>query len=212
MQLIDDRTLGKGIRHLTKIDNSFAAVISQYGQPPLWLRPPGFPTLLLIILEQQVSLRSARAAYDRLEEKLGRITTGRFLKLSDRELKGIGFSRQKIEYCRELARHIENKTLDLEKLDQLETGEVIASLTIVKGIGLWTANIYLIMALRRSDIWPPGDLALRKAFAGLKNLSELPDDAMLTDIAEKWRPWRAVAARILWHYYLSGQQPNGRGE
>jgi len=188
---------------LAGVEASFAEVISRYGIPPLWLRPPGFATLILIILEQQVSLQSARAAFDRLEARLGRITTAEFLKLDDLELKKLGFSRQKTGYCRDLARRIQDETLDLNQLHHMDTQDVIGSLTSVRGIGEWTASIYLIMALRRSDIWPKGDLALRKAFAQLKGRTEIPDDTSMEAEAEKWQPWRAVAARILWHYYLS---------
>ncbi len=203
MSVINKYTLQKGVRYLAGVEASFAQVIDRYGIPPLWLRPPGFGTLILIILEQQVSLNSARAAFNRLEARLGQITTEEFLKLDDHELKTIGFSRQKTGYCRNLAQRIQNATLDLNKLHCMNTQDVIGTLTSLRGIGEWTARIYLIMALGRSDIWPTGDLALRKAFAQLKELPEIPDDASMEAEAEKWQPWRAVAARILWHYYLS---------
>jgi DNA-3-methyladenine glycosylase II len=209
MRLINERTLQEGVDYLTGIEHSFARVISTYGIPPLWLRPPGFATLILIILEQQVSLQSARKAYERLQEKLGQITIDGFLGLTDKELKVIGFSRQKTGYCRELAMFIRDKTLDLDKLEHFDTGEVIRALTAIRGIGQWTSRIYLIMALRRADIWPSGDLALRKSFADLNQLPELLDDSSMETAAEKWKPWRAVAARILWHYYLSQNNDPG---
>lgn len=203
MHIIDHRTLDEGVRYLTGIEPSFAAVISKFGMPPLWRRPPGFATLILIILEQQVSLQSARAAFDRLQAKMGKITIDGFLRLNDSELKAVGFSRQKAGYCRELALRIRDNTLDLEHLEYLDTADVIASLSRIKGIGQWTARSYLIMALGRPDIWPCGDLALRKAYSALNRLPEVVHDTLMTTVAEKWKPWRAVAARILWHYYLS---------
>jgi DNA-3-methyladenine glycosylase II len=203
MYIINNQTLHDGVQYLTGIDASFSNVINTYGIPPLWLRTPGFATLLLIILEQQVSLQSARAAFERLESRLGIITPQGFLGIDDLELRTIGFSRQKTGYCRELAGRIVDKTLELERLPTMDTEDVIEYLTIIKGIGQWTARIYLIMALRRSDIWPSGDLALRKAYARLKHLPVIPDDRFMEAEAEQWKPWRAVAARILWHYYLS---------
>ena len=206
-KLIDDVTLREGVDFLATVDVSLAGVIRRYGIPPLWKRPAGFATLVLIILEQQVSLRSARAAFDRLTARIGRITADKFLNLNDRELKAIGFSRQKTGYCREIARSIENGTLDLEQLHDMDTRSVLEFLTGLRGVGQWTARIYLLMALDRPDIWPAGDLALRKSFAQLNRLPEIPDDAAMSGIAQKWRPWRAVAARILWHYYLSTRTP-----
>ncbi len=203
MAIINNRTLHDGVQYLVGTDTSFSNVIETYGIPPLWLRTPGFATLILIILEQQVSLQSARAAFERLKSRLGKITPQGFLDLDDQELKTIGFSRQKTGYCRDLAGRILDNTLDLSRLHTKDTEGVIESLTVIKGIGQWTARIYLIMALRRSDIWPSGDLALRKAYARLNELSEIPDDRFMDAAAEKWKPWRAVAARILWHYYLS---------
>jgi DNA-3-methyladenine glycosylase II len=203
MQLIDDQTLHDGVRHLTELEPSFSEVIRMHGVPPIWLRPQGFATLVLIILEQQVSLQSARAAYDKLAAKLGTVTAAGLLGLTDRQLKKIGFSRQKTGYCRELASRVIDKSLDLEGLERLDTPEVIDTLTSVRGIGQWTARIYSIMALARPDVWPSGDLALRKSFALLNGLAEIPDDRSMEAESEKWRPWQSVAARILWHYYLS---------
>ena len=203
MKLINDQTLRDGIRYLSEIEPSFSDVIGMHGVPPIWLRPQGFATLVLIILEQQVSLKSARAAFDKLAAKLGTVTAAGLLDLTDRQLKIIGFSRQKTGYCRELASRVIDKSLDLEELQQLETQEVINTLTSIRGIGQWTARIYSIMALARPDVWPSGDLALRKSFAALKGLAELPDDRSMEAESEKWRPWQSVAARILWHYYLS---------
>ena len=169
----------------------------------MWEREEGFPTLLLIILEQQVSLASARAAYNRLLAAASPLTPERFLRLEDAELKSIGFSRQKTAYGRHLAQAILRGELDLAGLHALDDDSVKEHLTKVKGIGHWTADIYLLMVLRRPDSWPKGDLALATAIRKAKGLKQKPTFEDVERIGERWRPWRAVAARILWHYYLS---------
>ena len=177
--------------------------MSLYGPPPLWKREEGFHTLIHIILEQQVSLASAKAAYERLVEALRVLTPENFLNLDDEELKTIGFSRQKTRYGRNLAEAVIQGALDPESLGMLEDAEVRSRLMSLKGIGAWTADIYLLMALGRPDIWPTGDLALAVAVQQLKQMSHRPTTQALADLSEDWRPWRAVAARILWHFYLS---------
>ena len=197
------RTLLNGAKELAQKDQGLARIVSQYGPPPLWNRSQGFPTLLHIILEQQVSLASAKAAYKRLCEKLTTITPRNFLKLSDSELKKIGFSRQKTRYGRELAHALTNGSLDLSSLNKLPDQDVRNQLVQIKGIGPWTADIYLVVALGRSDIWPDGDLALAAAIEQLYGLSQRPSSKQMRRMSQKWRPWRSVAARLLWHFYLS---------
>jgi DNA-3-methyladenine glycosylase II len=193
----------QGVAYLSAIDSHLAKIAADLGPPPLWAREPGFPTLVYIILEQQVSLASARAAYTRLQETLGVITPGAFLQLGDEALKKIGFSRQKTSYCRGLAHSILQGELDLVGLSELNDASARSALMKVKGIGPWTADIYLLMALLRPDIWPVGDLALAAAIQKVKGLPALPDAKDLEHIAAPWRPWRAVAARLLWSYYLA---------
>jgi DNA-3-methyladenine glycosylase II len=161
--------------------------------------------LLRTILEQQVSLASARAAYDKLLAIAAPLTPARFLELDDLELRAVGFSRQKARYGRELAAAIASGELDLDRLHELDDEAVAAALTRVKGIGRWTADIYLLLALRRPDIWPSGDLALALAVQQAIGLAATPAPPEMERIAEAWRPWRAVAARLLWHYYLSNR-------
>ncbi len=196
-------TLLTGVQQLSAADCDLARVVNEYGPPPMWGRSPGFATLLRIILEQQVSLASADAAYRRLRTCIGRVTPRAFLELDDRALRKAGFSRQKTLYGRELARAFRDGQLKTFDLKRMSDSEITASLTQIKGIGEWTVNIYLLMGLRRPDVWPPGDLALAKAARDLKRLNDIPDDEQLASMSEAWRPWRAVAARILWHYYLS---------
>lgn len=207
---LSQETLAQGVAFLSRVDQDFARIAVQLGHPPLWARQPGFPTLVHIILEQQVSLASARAAFIKLQARtlaatLGTpgVTPATFLTLADDELKQIGFSRQKAGYCRELARSLLSNEIDLDALDGLDDPAARLALMKIKGIGPWTADIYLLMALLRPDIWPAGDLAIAAALQELKGLPSRPDPAELDRIALPWRPWRAVAARLLWHYYLS---------
>jgi DNA-3-methyladenine glycosylase II len=185
--------LRKGVLELAKRDEDFAKIVSTYGPPPLWEREQGFHTLIHIILEQQVSLASAKAAYNRLEEAVSPLEPKNFLGLTDEELNQIGFSRQKTRYGRELANAILDGSLDLSSLGKLED---------VKGIGPWTADIYLLMALGRPDIWPRGDLALEVAIQRVKGWLRRPTPEEMRKMSDEWQPWRAVAARLLWHFYL----------
>jgi DNA-3-methyladenine glycosylase II len=204
---LTDATLPVALADLTARDPRLARIVADYGPPPLWAREPGFPTLVHIILEQQVSLASARAAFDRLLSIASPLTPERFLELDDATLKAAGFSRQKTRYSRALAAAILSGELDLNALDGLDDHAVYAELTQVVGIGRWTADIYLLMALCRPDAWPAGDLALAIAARHALGLAATPGTAELAAIGEAWRPWRAVAARVLWHFYLSGGIP-----
>jgi len=155
-----------------------------------------------MILEQQVSLASARACFDKLRLKLGRLTPRTFLTLSNAQLRRIGFSRQKTAYCRGLAEALAERDLNLGGLARCCDDEVMAELTRLKGVGTWTAEVYLLMALRRPDIWPAGDLALAVAVQDVKGLRKRPDPDRLRALARPWQPWRSVAARMLWQNYL----------
>ncbi len=150
-----------------------------------------------------MSLASARVAYDRLCAVVDPLTPQGLLTLDDATLKAIGFSRQKIVYARHLAQTLITGTLDLDELATQDDATVRARLVALKGIGPWSAEIYLLMALRRADAWPVGDLALQVAAQAVKSLTARPDPVALTELAEGWRPWRAVAARLLWHHYLN---------
>lgn len=193
-----------GLAYLAGIDIELGWILENMGPPPMWQREPGFPTLVYIILEQQVSLASAKAAYDRLKEAASPLTPEKFLTFDDQQLKTIGFSRQKTGYCRLLAQAILDGRLDLVSLETMSDEGVRSKLLEMKGIGPWTVDIYLLMALRRPDIWPRGDLALVNAVRHAKKLQAAPSPDEWEAISEPWRPWRAVAARMFWHYYLSG--------
>lgn len=201
---LNEELLARGVLVLAGRDPDLAAVVDKWGVPPLWPREPGFPTLVYLILEQQVSLASAKAAYQRLLDKLNSaLVPERFLSLDARQLKRIGFSRQKAGYCRLLADSIHRRHIDLAAIAAMDDQSARAALTRIKGIGPWTADVYLLMALKRPDVWPVGDLALQKAARRVKRLRKHPSPARLEKIGEAWRPWRAVAARLLWHDYLS---------
>jgi DNA-3-methyladenine glycosylase II len=175
----------------------------------MWERPPGFATLVHIILEQQVSLASARAAFDRLQAATDPLTPARFLAFSDADLLAIGFSRQKARYGRALATAVQAGDLDLDRLADLPDGEVERALEAIPGIGRWTSTIYLLMVLRRPDVWPVADIALATAVADLRGLDRRPTPDVLATIGEAWRPWRSVAARLLWHDYLARRGRSG---
>ena len=182
-------------------DEHLAAIYKKYGAPPLWDRPPGFATLLQIILEQQVSLASAKACYDKLELCLGNVSPEDLLTLTDAELKTIGFSRQKTAYARHLSESIIEKHIDLDELHNLPDAEVKTELIKLKGIGEWTSDIYLLMALLRPDVMPKGDIALHTAWHKISG-EPRPDSQNFVDMAVKWSPNRSTAARLLWHFYL----------
>lgn len=200
---LDEAGLAAGVAALSDRDLHLAQIVQAYGPPPLWPRAPGFPTLVRIILEQQVSLASAQAAFDRLVTLASPLTPERFMALDDASLKNAGFSRQKMAYGRGLAQALLDGSLDLTALETMSDESVHEALIRVKGIGRWTVDVYLLMALRRPDAWPSGDLALATAVQRVKGMAVRPLPAELDHLGESWRPWRAVAARLFWHHYLS---------
>lgn len=203
---LNKRTLAQAVGSLAALDSDLAQIVASHGLPPLWERQQGFQTLIHIILEQQVSLSSARAAFDRLLAVAAPLTPERFLLLNDAELKAVGFSRQKTSYGRCLALAIVRQDLDVSALSSMDDDSVRSELMKVKGIGRWTSDIYLLMALLRPDVWPRGDLALAVAVKQLKRLRQRPTEEELSIISSEWQPWRSVAARLLWHYYLNGSR------
>ena len=196
-------SLKKGAVFLAARDNDLARLLAADGVPPLWERKPCFSTLIHIILEQQVSLASAKAMYRRLADNLEPFTPDRFLKAGSSYLRSLGVTRQKAAYCINIAEAILEDRLDLRAVSRMDDLAVVDTLTRIKGIGPWTANIYLLMALRRPDVWPSGDIALTNTVQKVKKLNEYPSPSTLSRVAETWRPFRSVAARMLWHHYLS---------
>ena len=184
-------------------DSSLASALERFGEPAFWHRPPGFATLVLFILEQQVSLASGAAAFNRLGNRIGEVTPERVLRPTDEELRADGFSRQKARYLRELARAVLDERIDLAGLESKTDDEVRRELIGLIGIGPWTADVYLLSCLRRPDVWPVLDRALQVATGEVLGLEAAPDPAALSEIGERWRPHRSTAARIMWHAYLS---------
>ena len=191
---------------LASRDKHLKSILRQYGYPPLWVRPNTFETLVLTILEQQVSLASAYSAYKKLKEKI-KITPKNLLELSDKELRNCYLSRQKIVYTRELANAINGKKISLKKFETLPDDVVRNELKALKGIGDWTVDIYLLHALRRTDIFPIGDLALVNS---LKMVTQLPLQTKqdLIDYSTRWRPYRSIATMLFWHYYIKKKNIN----
>jgi DNA-3-methyladenine glycosylase II len=201
-QTLTQKTLALAARELAARDQMLGEIHAAYGQPPLWRRPTGFPTLVHIILEQQVSLKSAKSMLARLEAAIQPFTPPTFLQMGDARLRSLGLTRQKSAYLLHLAESIISGELNLSRLSRLSDDQARTALTRIKGIGSWSADVYLLMAMRRADIWPAGDLALAVALQDLNGLKGRPSPQELEEIAERWRPHRAVAARMLWQYYL----------
>jgi DNA-3-methyladenine glycosylase II len=185
-------------------DADLKAILAAYGYPPMWTRPNTFESLIHIILEQQVSLASALAALNKLREKIGKVTPERLLSLTDEELKACYFSRQKTVYARGLAQAIQENKFSLKALARLPNEDVRAKIVALKGLGNWSADIYLMFVLRRADIFPIGDLAAVNALRQAKRLSKQASSVdKVLKIAHAWQPYRTIATMILWHYYLS---------
>ena len=201
---LNDERLAESARAVALLDKDMARLLEINGTPPLWSREPGFETLLRIILEQQVSLASADAMYRRLIAAIVPVTPETIIKAGVLHLRSFGVTRQKAMYFVNVADAILSGCLDLAALANDNDERAIEKLTSVKGIGPWTAKIYLLMVLRRPDVWPVGDVALATAVKNLRDMKKRPTQPELSEIAKVWRPNRATAARVLWHYYLNG--------
>ena len=168
----------------------------------MWTRPASFQSLILFILEQQVSLASAYAAFKKLKERIGYVTPTKILSLSDEELRSCYFSRQKIIYARELAKAVQSKQLRLNKFSNAHEDEIRFELKKIKGIGDWTVDVYLMHSLQRTDLFPLGDIALVNSLKEIKQLHPHITREDMLSIAEPWKPYRTIAAMILWHAYI----------
>jgi DNA-3-methyladenine glycosylase II len=202
-RVLTAQALAEAASILAARDQDLASILAKHGPPPMWGRSPGFVTLVRIILEQQVSLVSARSMFKRLAANIKPFTPERFIELGDAHLRSLGVTRQKSAYFLSLAHA--TAAGELAALSRLTDDQAHAALTHIKGIGPWTADIYLLMVLKRPDIWPNGDIALATAAMKLKQLNARPSFPQLAQTAESWRPFRSVAARMLWQYYLAGR-------
>jgi DNA-3-methyladenine glycosylase II len=207
---LDEKRLATAARQLATRDKDLAMILSTCGSPPMWARKPGFSTLIQIILEQQVSLASAASIFARLRKNVVPFRPVRIIELGEVHLKSLGLTRQKAAYCLHLAQSLVDKRLSFSRLAKMSDDEAKAALIELKGIGSWSADIYLLMALQRPDIWPSSDLALAIAVTNLKQLKSRPGPTELLNLAEAWRPYRSVAARMLWQYYLASRNDNGK--
>jgi len=195
--------LRRAAAELARRDPDLRRILQRLGPPPLWARPPGFRTLIRIVLEQQVSLASARATFERLLRRVRPFTPARFAAIGEGRVRSFGVTRQKAGYCLHLAAAILDGRLDLRAVSRMDDATAASALTGLKGIGPWTADIYLLMALRRPDVWPTGDIALARSAREIKRLRRRPSAARLARLALDWRPYRSVAARMLWQHYLA---------
>jgi len=187
---------------LSKKDRDLRKIIRLHGYPPMWVRPATFQTLILIILEQQVSLASAYAAFKKLKQKIGYITAAKIVTMTDAELKACYFSRQKIVYARELAKAVQSRQIQLKKISLGTDEEIRTELKKIKGIGDWSVDVYLMHALQRTDLFPLGDIALVNSLKETKQLHPHITKEEMIVIAEPWRPYRTIASMILWHAYI----------
>ena len=203
IRLVDEAVLGRSVRALCRIEPRFSKVLERHGPPPLWPREPGFATLALLMLEQQVSLAQARAMFERIAKAADGVTPAGVAALGEAGLRALGVTRQKSAYLAALAARLKEGALVLEDLAALPDDAALAALDALHGVGPWTAHCYLLFALRRPDVFPAADLALMEAVRQLWNLRARPDPAALSRRAGAWSPYRAVAARLLWHHYLS---------
>jgi DNA-3-methyladenine glycosylase II len=204
---LDEARLHAAVGVLASADPDLARIVERHGMPPLWPRDPGFQTIVRIILEQQVTLHSGRAAYDRLERAAGAVEPGPIVVLGEEGARRAGLTRQKARYVVGVANSVTAGAFDVDGVGRLDDDAARNVLLAIPGIGPWTIDVYLLMALRRPDAWPTADIALAASAQFVKRLPQRPTFAELDRLAESWRPWRSVAARLLWHSYLSGDRP-----
>lgn len=195
------QSIADALDMLAERDPDIARTLAEVGYPEPRVRTPGFATLLDIIVGQQVSTQSAAAIRGRLHAAADPMTPDSFLSLDDAALRGIGFSRRKIEYGRLLAQDIADGRFDPDGLPALDDDAVLEQIVARKGLGRWSAEIYMLFAMGRADVWPADDLAVQVAVQRLKGLEERPDRATMDAVAEPWRPYRGVAALLMWHVY-----------
>ncbi len=201
-QPLTREALAAGIDRIARVDPDVASALETIGYPAPRQRDPGFATLLRIMVAQQLSTRSAAAIWARVEQACPPLVTAEsFLKLEEAAFRTIGFSRQKMAYGRSLAEAAASGALDLEALAILPEEEAIAAISAQRGFGRWSAEVYLLFALGRADIFPADDLGLQIGMQRLKRLEARPNRKAMVELAEPWRPWRGCGAIFLWHVY-----------
>ena len=202
IQKLNNRTLALGIKHLKKVDSDFKEILrDRNDQINSFKKTGGFEGLISLIVEQQLSVASAKAIFSRVKLVCGDFEASSFLKIKEDELKATGLSRQKVTYCRNVAEAVINKTLDFKKLEKMSDQEVVEMLVKIKGIGEWTAQCYLMACMKRLDAWPSSDLGLIVAIQKIKKINERPKSLTIEKMAEPWKPYRSIAALLLWSTY-----------
>jgi DNA-3-methyladenine glycosylase II len=202
IQKLNNRTLALGIKHLKKVDSDFKEILrDRNDQINSFKKTGGFEGLISLIVEQQLSVASAKAIFSRVKLVCGDFEASSFLKIKEEELKATGLSRQKVTYCRNVAEAVINKTLDFKKLEKMSDQEVVEMLVKIKGIGEWTAQCYLMACMKRLDAWPSSDLGLIVAIQKIKKINERPKSLTIEKMAEPWKPFRSIAALLLWSTY-----------
>ena len=202
MNCIHNETqLVAAVADVTAKEPRFKAVVDQHGLPPLRRSQPGLRSLLRIVTDQLISLRAAEAIWTRLQAELEPFDAVSIAAMPETGLKALGLSGAKARTFRAVSHAVTMGQVRFDSLENTLDGDVLANLTAIKGIGPWTADIYLLSAMGRADAWPAGDLALQAAAQSLFDLTERPQATVMTRLAETWRPWRSVAARLLWSHY-----------
>ena len=202
IQKLNNRTLALGINHLKKVDSDFKTILrDRDDQINTFKKTGGFEGLISLIVEQQLSVASAKAIFSRVKLVCGDFEASSFLKIKEEELKATGLSRQKVTYCRNVAEAVINKNLDFKKLEKMSDQEVVEMLVKIKGIGEWTAQCYLMACMKRLDAWPSSDLGLIVAIQKIKKINERPKSLTIEKMAEPWKPYRSIAALLLWSTY-----------
>jgi len=202
IQKLNNRTLALGINHLKKVDSDFKTILrDRDDQINTFKKTGGLEGLISLIVEQQLSVASAKAIFSRVKLICGDFEATTFLRINEEKLKATGLSRQKVNYCRNVAEAVVNKTLDFKKLEKMADQEVIEILVKIKGIGEWTAQCYLMACMKRLDAWPSSDLGLIVAIQKIKKIKERPKSLTIEKMAEPWKPYRSIAALLLWSTY-----------
>ena len=202
IQKLNNRTLALGIKHLKKVDSDFKKILrDRNDQINSFKKTGGFEGLISLIVEQQLSVASAKAIFSRVKLVCGDFEASTFLQINEEELKATGLSRQKVTYCRNVAEAVINKTLDFKKLEKMSDQEVVEMLVKIKGIGEWTAQCYLMACMKRLDAWPSSDLGLIVAIQKINKINERPKSLTIEKMAEPWKPYRSIAALLLWSTY-----------
>jgi len=205
MTILTLRTMQSDLRALARNDRQVAGALERFGYPELRRRPPGFETLLRAIVFQQISIHAAAAIWKRIEAAVVPLTAAAYCAVGDDVVRACGFSRQKLLYARSLAELVASGEVPLEALDQMDDEDAIEHLVKIKGVGRWTAEVYLMFALGRRDMWPADDLGLIVGMQRLKSLRKRPDRKRMLRLGEAWRPRRSAAAHLLWHYFHKTQ-------